>query len=117
MRLFRQADLITEHMAGIKCQNSNSYGRKEGLCQSSQRWPYPGYNMISGLVGTAAYLDDIIVVGDSREELQGLVEKFLESIKKYGLINGYAVGMVICMRGGFREAKVDAEFGAAADSL
>lgn len=41
-------------------------------------------NMISGLVGTATYLNDIIVVEVSEEELQGCVKKLLGRIEKFG---------------------------------
>ena len=41
-------------------------------------------NMTSGLEGTAAYLDDILVVGRSVEELQSRIERLLKQIKEYG---------------------------------
>ncbi|VDL18483.1 unnamed protein product [Hymenolepis diminuta] len=40
--------------------------------------------MILGLVGSAAYLNDIVVVGDSEKELQGHDEKLLYRSQKYG---------------------------------
>ncbi|VDL19141.1 unnamed protein product [Hymenolepis diminuta] len=41
-------------------------------------------NMLLGLAGAVAYLDDIIVVGESEEELRGLIGELLEFIDKYG---------------------------------
>lgn len=41
-------------------------------------------NMISGLSGSAAYLDDIIVVGGPEEELQQRLEELLKRIEDYG---------------------------------
>ncbi|VUZ40495.1 unnamed protein product [Hymenolepis diminuta] len=35
-------------------------------------------------MGAAAYLDDILEIGNSEEELHGLVEKVPEGIEKYG---------------------------------
>ena len=41
-------------------------------------------NLISGLEGTVAYLDDILVVGRSEEELQSRIERLLKRITEYG---------------------------------
>ena len=41
-------------------------------------------NLTSWLKGTAAYLDDILVVGRSKEELQSRIERLLKQIKEYG---------------------------------
>ncbi|VDL61602.1 unnamed protein product [Hymenolepis diminuta] len=72
--------------------------------------------MISGLVDPAAYLDDIIIVGNSEEELQGLVEELFKNIISSLGLKNYATEMVTYMRRGFREAKVDPEFGTATGS-
>ena len=41
-------------------------------------------NLTSGLEGIVAYLDDILVVGRSKEELQRRIERLLKQIKEYG---------------------------------
>ena len=41
-------------------------------------------NLTSEFEGTAAYLDDILVVGRSVEELQSRIERLLKRIKEYG---------------------------------
>ena len=41
-------------------------------------------NLISGLEGIVTYLDDILVVGRSEEELQGRIERLLKRITEYG---------------------------------
>ena len=41
--------------------------------------------LISGIPGTAAYLDDILMVGRSPEELQSRIDAVLQRIQEYGL--------------------------------
>ena len=41
-------------------------------------------NLTSGLEGIVAYLDDILVVGRSKEDLQSRMERFLKQTNEYG---------------------------------
>ena len=41
------------------------------------------YNLISGLEGTVTYLDGILVVGRSEDELQSRIERLLKRVKEY----------------------------------
>lgn len=70
-------------------------------------------NMISGLRGMAAYLDDIAVVGRTRRGLKGRIECLLEGITSYGfylrLENGEFFSKSISILASFLTQKVAIE--------